>query len=278
MRILISAGHGPNTPGKRAPDGFREFHFTYPTAEFTAQYFDEYEGVQVLKAYEPGRDVPLQERTKKANSWGANLYISIHGNAHGSGTEWTTAHGIETLVYSTSTSPSNGYNVGTRVQEELIRATGLTNRGVKVRADLWEIKATNMPAILMECGFYTNQAEKALMASAAYQQKCARAIVTGVATHYGLKKKANAPVPVPAPSPSPKPEPAGTIYRVQIGAFANKANADALEKEAKSKGIEAFIYRDAGLYKVQVGAFKNLGNAKKHLAAVKKHFTNAFIT
>jgi hypothetical protein len=96
LKIVISAGHGPETPGKRSPDGFREFSFTYPTAEYVCQYLNEYENVQILKVYDKNRDVPLSERTNKANSWGADLYQSIHANAFGN--DWNDAHGIETLV------------------------------------------------------------------------------------------------------------------------------------------------------------------------------------
>lgn len=276
MRFAVSAGHGPETPGKRSPDGMNEHDFTYPTAEYVVQYLNEYESVEILRVYAKDRDVPLAERTSKANSWGANLYISIHGNAYGS--DWNDAHGIETLVYSASTSSSNGFNVASRVHAALIREAGLFSRGIKVRPDLWEMRSTKMPSFLCECGFYTNRTEKALMATAAFQQKCARGIVNGVAAYYGLKKKVVAPPPI-IETPINK-EPAKRIYRVQIGAFSSKANAQRLEQQAEAKGFrDAFVTLDGRLYKVQLGAYSNYDNAKRQLDLAKSRgFKDAFLS
>lgn len=271
LRISISAGHGPDTPGKRSPDGFREFQFTYPTAEYVCKYLQEYENVQILRVYEKNRDISLAERTNKANKWGADLYQSIHGNAYG--TTWNSAHGIETLVYSLSSS-NEGYTVAQKVQTALIQATGLTNRGIKARPDLWEMRKTKMAALLCECGFYTNQNEKSLMATASYQQKVARAIVNGIADYYNLKKKATANAPTtPVKTPS-----SGNLYRVQIGAFSVLKNAEDLEKVAKKSGFSTVIKNEEHLYKVQIGAFNRKENAEKFLKlAKKKGFKDAFI-
>lgn len=278
MKIAVSGGHGPSTPGKRTPDGFKEFQFNYPTAELVCTYLLEYQNVQVLRVYEATRDVPLAERTSKANSWGADLYVSIHFNAAGPGGWYDAAHGIETLVYSSSTSSSNGFSVGTKVHAKLISATGLFSRGIKARPDLWELRATNMAAFLAECGFMTNRAEAALMKTAAYQQKCARAIVDGIAAQYSLKKKVITPPPVKNPVAAPPPA-KGTIYRVQLGAFGVKANAERLEKQAEAKGFsDAYINQEGKLYKVQIGAFSSKANADKQVALAKSRgFKDAWI-
>lgn len=58
-----------------------------------------------------------------------------------------------------------------------------------------------------------------------------------------------------------EPEMPELLYRVQIGAFRNRENADKLLYELEDKGYPAFILFEDGLFKVQVGAFRNLGNA-----------------
>jgi N-acetylmuramoyl-L-alanine amidase len=275
MKIALSAGHGPATAGKRSPDGMNEHDFTYPTTEYLGNFLREYQGVEILEVYSATEDVPLGTRTTRANNWGADLYVSVHGNAHGDGRSFTSANGIETLVYSNSTSESNGYNVGRKVQTKLIQATGLTNRGVKIRSDLWEMRSTNAPAILIEAGFFTNQRERQLMGTADFQRKVARAIADGIAEHYNLKKKANAPAAKPAPIPT---APTGSLKRVQIGAFSSKPNAERLEKEAESKGLDAFLHYEHGLYKVQIGAYSNYQNAKRQQDRARNlGFRNAFI-
>lgn len=64
-------------------------------------------------------------------------------------------------------------------------------------------------------------------------------------------------------SPTSTPAPSGAAkYKVQIGAFGNKANAEALAAKAKAKGFETYIAQEGGMYKVQLGAFNSEANAK----------------
>lgn len=69
-----------------------------------------------------------------------------------------------------------------------------------------------------------------------------------------------------------------TLYRVQCGAFKNKANANAMMAKIKAKGIDAFIVQVNGLYKVQVGAYGIKANADKQLASMKKLGFDCFVT
>ena len=65
MKIVIGGGHGPDTPGKRSPDGsLREFHFNAPTAEYLGKELLKYENVEILFVHDTSRkiDVPLQTR------------------------------------------------------------------------------------------------------------------------------------------------------------------------------------------------------------------------
>ena len=64
--------------------------------------------------------------------------------------------------------------------------------------------------------------------------------------------------------------PSKKLYRVQVGAFKKKENADRLLKELKSKGIDCFVKEENGLYKVQVGAYSVYANAEK----MKKRLEN----
>lgn len=274
IKFAISGGHGPETPGKRSPDGFKEAQFNHPTANLVIKYLNEYQGVETLKVFEEGRDVPLAERTAKANSWKANLYVSVHYNA--SGSTWSDAHGIETLVYSKSTASSNGYNIAQHVHKHLIAATKLTDRGIKERPDLWEMRSTHMPAFLCECGFMSNKEERTLMASGAYQQLCARAIVDGIAEYYNLKKKVVEKPAAEKPAAAPVQ---GKLYRVQVGAFGSRLNAERFIAQVKAAGFDAFIKNDNGLYRIQCGAFSTYRGAELLLDKLKaKGFKDAWIS
>ena len=49
---------------------------------------------------------------------------------------------------------------------------------------------------------------------------------------------------------------------MQVGAYSEKENAEAMVKKVKSKGFDAFVYQSGNVYKVQAGAFKDEKNAE----------------
>jgi hypothetical protein len=87
-----------------------------------------------------------------------------------------------------------------------------------------------------------------------------------------VNKRLNPPATAPA-APAAK-----TLYRVQTGAFSQKANATALESKLKAQGFPTIIVQVGKLYKVQVGAYSVKSNADAMLAKLKKAGYDAFIT
>ena len=173
--IIVDAGHGPNTLGKRSPDGkLREFTFNNAVAHELKQLLVR-KHIQVVFTHESLRDVPLAERVRKANATGGKAFISIHANAFTS--NWHAANGIETYVKKNAT--LGELNLATLVQKGLTKQTGLRNRGVK-REDFYVLKHTVMPAILVECGFMTNRHEAKLLATTSYQKLCANSIAVDI--------------------------------------------------------------------------------------------------
>ena len=70
-----------------------------------------------------------------------------------------------------------------------------------------------------------------------------------------------------------------TIYRVQVGAYTVKSNADKQLARVKKAGFtDAYITKVGNMYKIQVGAYTVKANADKQLAKVKKAGFSAFIT
>jgi N-acetylmuramoyl-L-alanine amidase len=114
----------------------------------------------------------LQERVKIANEYEADYFISIHCNAVSS----PDAHGTETYCYRFG---GEGEKLAKAVQEEIVAATGLFNRGVK-EGNFYVIRETKMPAILVELAFLSNPDEEKLLNEPAFQSKCAIAILRGV--------------------------------------------------------------------------------------------------
>lgn len=190
LKVGIDAGHGPNTAGKRCPDdSMREYHFNSVVARYVRDSLSGYTtaagaAIETKYMHDDSRDVPLSERVSTANAWPADVYVSIHANAAGSG--WSDANGIET--YTAKVCSAKSTELAEAIQRELIAATGLRDRGVK-REDFTVIAKTSMPAVLIEAGFMTNKTESALLKSDAYRRKVAQAIVAGLVKVFGLKAK-----------------------------------------------------------------------------------------
>ena len=140
----------------------------------------------------------LKNIVSKCNDHAADLNISIHFNAsNGQG------HGVEVLQYSnkTKTAAQNICNA--------IAQLGFKNRGVKDRTDLYVLKHTKAPAILIECCF----CDSAIDAGLYNCETMASAIVKGLT---GEVKEIVQPQPAPAPTPTPKPSGDDWIRCLQI--------------------------------------------------------------
>jgi N-acetylmuramoyl-L-alanine amidase len=111
-----------------------------------------------------------------ANSWGADYFISLHTNA----SSIPSANGVEAFAYS---QPSRGFSLGEDIVEGISEATGLQNRGMKVRPGLYVLRNTAMPAVLVELGFITNPEDSALMNN--NPALFARGIYNGILEYFG---------------------------------------------------------------------------------------------
>ena len=68
------------------------------------------------------------------------------------------------------------------------------------------------------------------------------------------------------------------LYKVQLGAFSKKTNADNFAKEVKSKGFDVFVTKIGRYYKVQIGAFSKKANAEAlQKKAIAAGYKDAFI-
>ncbi len=119
----------------------------------------------------------LTARVREANSWGADVFLSLHTNAALN----ERATGSEALIYSTESGVAAG--LAEDILEELALTTGLRNRGVIERPGLYVLRRTNMPAVLVEMGFITNPTDAELMAYS--PDLFSRGIYRGIVKYYG---------------------------------------------------------------------------------------------
>lgn len=232
VKIAVDAGHGINTAGKRAPSGEREWTFNNKVVTALIDRLNDYQNVQITRLDDPTgkRDVPLKERTDKANKFKADILISCHHNANtGKWGSWT---GTETYHYPNST---NGKKLAQAIHPSVVKAYGLRDRGIK-SANFHVLRESKMPAILIEGGFMDSTIDIKKLRDDNVLKRAGINVADGVAKYFNLKEK---------PKPKPKPKPStGKLYKVQVGAFSNKANADKLASELKKKGYSTYIVHE----------------------------------
>nr|ADF97539.1 PlyM14 [uncultured phage] len=258
--IAIDAGHGLNTPGKRTPDNEREWSFNNKVTLAAIKYLNDYEGVKIVRLDDPtGKsDVPLKARTDKANKAKADVLVSIHHNALTG--KWGTHGGTEVFTYLGNWPDAE--RLAKLVLDRILKAYGLKSRGLK-KANFHMVRESAMPAILIEGGFMDSTVDIKKMRDDKVLDEAGKAIAEALAVYFGLKKK--------------KPAAPSKLYRVQIGAYSVKANADAQAAKAKRAGYSPYIAREGGLYKVQIGAYSVKANADKMASELKRKGFNVYI-
>jgi N-acetylmuramoyl-L-alanine amidase len=222
LRIVLDAGHGGNDPGAVA-NGLKEKDLTLTIVKHIGRLLGEYEGVEVHYTRTNDRFLELSERAAIANKLKADYFISVHINAGGS-------TGFESYVYNGNVSAATvAYqNV---IHAEIMKAIGNVKDRGKKRANYAVLRLTNMPAILTENLFIDNPNDATKLKSEQFLLQVAHGHVQGIVKAFGLKRKAK-----PQQKVSDK-----KLYRVQVGAFTNRENAERLAEELKKKGYPTII-------------------------------------
>ena len=145
----------------------------------------------------------LSNIVKKCNAHSVDLDISIHLNA-GGGT------GVETYIYPNSSAKDEA----TRICSKVSSALGIKNRGVKDGSNLYVVRNTNAPAVLVECCFVDSTTDRDHWDA----DKCAKAIVEGI-----LNKTVSSGSTVSKPSTSTSGETYKLVTSCKI--YMNAANA-----------------------------------------------------
>jgi N-acetylmuramoyl-L-alanine amidase len=214
---VVDAGHGGEKDGAVGPGGIREKDVALQIARKLATRLRA-QGGKVLLTRTHDIAVPLPSRAALANAARADLFVSIHLNAM-PGPRRARAHGVETYFLSADATDASATAVAARenadrlagetepsagdpvsgilqdladtdalaessrlayaIHERLVSRLGAENRGVK-QAPFYVLAGARMPAVLLEVGFVSHDAESRRLATASYQDRAARAIAEGV--------------------------------------------------------------------------------------------------
>ena len=165
----------------------------------------------------------LSARCKESDQWGADLHVPIHTNAYNN-----TVSGTRIMCYSLS---GEGYKASKAVFNALAPITPGKSENVSAAPGLYEIKHPKAPTVYIEVDFHdVPDIAKWIIE---HTEEIGEAICKGICNYYGVEYKA----------PAVEEPIEDVLYKVQVGAFRNRSNAENLENKLKALGFDAFIVK-----------------------------------
>ena len=186
IKIYIDQGHNPTGYPNAGASwyGQQEQDVTYEVGLYLAQMLRE-DGRFDVRLSRPTENTvlgtsnatSLRRRVAEANEWGANYFISIHANA----SENTTANGTEVYVYRLYTQANW---LAEHVLQGIVDTVGTKDNGVRARTNLYVLRRTAMPAILVELGYLSNPGDAEKLKNDRYA--FALGIYRGILRYFGF--------------------------------------------------------------------------------------------
>ena len=175
--VVIDPGHGGIDYGA-IRSGINEKDITTDVSARVAKILRS-DGYKVYMTRDEDKTLSLQERVDFAEENNPDIFVSIHVNS----SEGTTATGIETHYY-------HDYSIGLAkvVHAAMAKYINSKDRGL-FKSKFYVINHTTMPAILVEIGFISNEAEREEMISEKRKQATAKAIAEGIKNYYKQQQK-----------------------------------------------------------------------------------------
>jgi N-acetylmuramoyl-L-alanine amidase len=225
-RIVIDAGHGGHDSGTLGVDGIEEKDVVLDVALRLGKLLHDRLGSEIIYTRSDDTFIPLETRTAIANKAQADLFLSIHANS----SRDESARGVETYYLNFTTSPdaletaarenavsdqsihqlsdlvkkialkdkiAESREFANDVQEGLYGGlqrgnTGLKDRGVK-KAPFVVLIGANMPSILAEISFVTNEKDARQLREPEYRERVAESLYKGVSKYAGGLSGARTP-------------------------------------------------------------------------------------
>lgn len=182
--ITIDPGHGGSDSGAVGPNGYTEKEGAFAISQKVASILNQ-SGAKVVMTRDSDVDVygpnasarnELQARVDVGNNANSDIFVSIHCNAFVN----PAANGTQTFYYGSS---YQGQRLAQSIQEKMIEANGLRNRGIST-CNFYVVKHSYMPAVLIETAFITNYDEEALLSDDEWQTTMAKAIAEGINEYF----------------------------------------------------------------------------------------------
>lgn len=219
MKVFISAGHGGSDPGAVA-NNVKEKDLNLSIALACRDLLIKH-GVEVRMSRTKDENDSLSDEIRECNAFSPDLAVSIHNNAGGGdGAEVFHHHG-----------GGKGKVLAENILSEIVKV-GQNSRGAKIRKNASGndyygfIRETSAPAVIVECAFVDNAQDVKIISTEIDRQKVGQAVAKGILKTLGIEIQSE------------------RLYRVQVGAYLLKENAEDMKRKIKAVGFDAFIVRE----------------------------------
>ena len=219
--IFLDAGHGGHDPGAVGSNGRLEKDDNLRTV-LALQPRLQAQGFSVEMSRETDIFVSINERVRMANVLCADLFVSCHRNG------WHTpdAHGTEMVV--SPTPSAQDMALSSAFLDELAQVGVQRVRGIQ-RGNFGVLRDTRMPSVMTEIGFVSNIEDNRLFDK--HFDAYIEAQVRAICYFFGVEYSA----------PGGGIGHPNMLYRIQLGAFASRENAEGLLEQIRAQGHEAFL-------------------------------------
>lgn len=309
--VVLDAGHGGKDPGRPTSFGYKEKDIALDIVLRVGKLLENIDDIEVIYTRKKDVFLELRQRAAIANKADADLFISVHCNAHN-----TQAYGTETYVLGLHRNESNfrvaqqenevifmeddyeqnyeGFDpsspesfIGlTLLQEDyldqsILLARTIQNnfaqklkrrdRGVK-QAGFWVLHNTYMPSVLVETGFITNRKEGDYLNSERGKEEISKSILDAVLDY---KSSLNPEISTENLSVEDTKNIAQIIFKVQIAASSNKV----APKSYNFKGLSPISRTKlTSVYRYFYGETTDYNKAKElKNEAIGVGYTSAFV-
>ena len=219
MKVFIGVGHGGSDPGAVA-NGVKEKDLNLSIAKACRDELKRH-GVEVKMSRGKDENDPLSEEIKECNAYAPDLAVDIHNNAGG-------GDGAEAFYHYGG---GKSKTLAENILAEIVKV-GQNSRGAKVRKNsngkdyYGFIRETSAPAVIVECAFVDNASDLKILATESQRKAMGEAIANGILKTLGVETQGE------------------RRYKVQVGAYLYRENAEDMQRKIKAVGFDAFIVRE----------------------------------
>ena len=220
MKVFLGVGHGGSDPGAVA-NNTKEKDLNLSIALACRDLLEKH-GVSVKMSRTKDENDPIGEEVNECNAYAPDLAVDIHNNAGGGdGGEVFYHHG-----------GGKGKTLAENILAEIVKV-GQNSRGIKTRVnsqgkDYYAfIRNTSCPAVIVECAFVDNASDLKILATESQRKTMGEAIAKGILKTLGIEIQSEK-----------------TYWKVQVGAYLYRENAEAMQKKIKAVGFDAFIVKE----------------------------------